>query len=71
MEKDLTAAARRTVAVLRVDLAIMRGELKSAHHIARATGTQHDVDLTRRALDALDRVIRELDDPALFHPTLF
>lgn len=71
MEKDLTAAARRAVAVLRIDLAIMRGELKAANNIARVSGTDLDLKMTTRALDHLDQAMRALDDPAIFHPTLF
>jgi hypothetical protein len=71
MKRDDELSARRTRDVIRVDLSVVRGELKALYLFARASGTQHDAQVTRRALDALDKVIRELDDPALLHPTLF
>lgn len=71
MDRSLAAAAQRTLAVVRVDLAVMRGEVKSLHNLARAAGTDGDVKATRRALEHLDRALRELDDPTILHPTLF
>ena len=71
MESAAAVQSRRARDIIRIDLSVLRGELKSLNNYARAHGTHHDAEVTRRALNHLDAVLRELDDPALLHPTLF
>ena len=71
MESAAAVQARRARDIIRIDLSVLRGEVKSLYLYARAHGTQHDVQVTKRALQHLDAMLRELDDPALLHPTLF
>lgn len=69
--KSATARVQRDLAVTRVDLAVMRSEVKSLYLLARAEGTDTDERTLRACLDRLDKCIILLNDPSLFHPTLF
>lgn len=71
MEKLAAHLVNRDLEIFRIDLAILRSEAKSLWLLARAQGNDHDVKVTGRILDTIDKVVRETDDPALFHPTLF
>lgn len=71
MRSDLDAIARRQRDIIRVDLSIIRGELKALLLYARKHAVDGDVKTLVHALDALDKAIRELDNPTLLHPTLF
>ena len=71
MESTAAVQARRARDIIRIDLSVLRGDMKSLYLYARANGTDHDTQVTRRALSNLDQAIKALDDPALLHPTLF
>lgn len=63
--------ARRNIDALRIDVSILRGEIKSLYLLARAEGTAQDVADLRNALAHMDATLRAIDSPTLFHPTLF
>ena len=71
MESAAAVQARRARDIIRIDLSMLRGEMKALYLYARAYGTDHDTKVTRAALSHLDQALKALDDPALLHPTLF
>ena len=71
MDRSAAVRAQRHLAIVRVDLSVMRGEVKSLWHLARAVDNREAIKATTQALDRLDQAIKALDDATLFHPTLF
>lgn len=69
--KSSRAEARRNLHIVRIDLAVLRAEIKPLHLYAQAHGTPDEQIAFSYALRYLDKIIIELDAATLFHPTLF
>ena len=71
MDRSTAARAQRDLEVVRIDLAVMRSEVKALWHLARSVDNAEGIRATRKALDHLDQAMVFLADARVFHPTLF
>lgn len=63
--------AHRNLAALQYDVAFIRSDAKSLRNAARASDKRFETQQIEAVMDLLDRCSVILNDPRLFHPTLF